>query len=880
MRTSTAPVIRLKNYTPSAYTISTVELDVHLSPERTKVFSRLRVHRSAGTSKTEPLVLVGDELKLEEIVVNGMLSTPRAVAAEPSSLTISDVPQADEFEIEIVTSLAPVHNKKLMGLYQSSGVFCTQCEAEGFRRITYFLDRPDVLAIYTVRIEATRSSCRHLLSNGNLVESGDLENGRHFAIWHDPHPKPSYLFALVGGNLDFLADKFITASGRKVDLKIYVELGKAPKAAYAMDALKRSMKWDEEAYGCEYDLDIFNIVAVSDFNMGAMENKGLNVFNDKYILADPNLATDADYEHIEAIVAHEYFHNWTGNRITCRDWFQLCLKEGLTVYRDQEFSSDQRSRDVQRIQQVKNLRAAQFTEDAGPLAHPVRPGAYKEINNFYTATVYQKGAELVRMLATMVGPENYRNATDLYFERYDGTAAVVEDFLGCFEEASGQDLTQFSRWYEQAGTPQIEVKDHWDRSAGRYTLTFNQSIAPTPGQKTKKLVPLPIRFGLLDQDGKELAPESSDVTGDVILLDKREKSVVFEGLARKPIASLLRGFSAPVKLNFKQNAKTLMFLAQHDGDGFNRWEAINKLAMGELVRQAKARAANKSTKTDNDFLNTLKRIALNNALDPALRALTLTLPTPQAIANEIGKNVDPDAVQKAYDELFVAVGKRLGVKAITLIDALQKSERKANDLEKSGIRKLKNTLLNLACAARTKGALEKAQTQFSRTKNMSDRISAFNCLLYRQSNEKIAHNALAKFYKDFKHEPLVINLWFALQATKPGQAGIDDMAKLVTHKDFSLENPNRARGLLGTFASQNLSGFHAANGEGYKFFADQILKLDAINPQIAARLLTLINNWRMFTRLQRRHAKGQLERIAAHKPLSTDVQEIVDRSLA
>ena len=880
MRTSTAPVIRLKNYSPPAYTISAVELDIHLDSEQTKIFSKLVVHRSKGTLKSTPLVLVGDELKLEEIVINGMLSTPREVAAEPSSITINDVPRADEFEVEIVTSLAPIRNKKLMGLYQSNGVFCTQCEAEGFRRITYFLDRPDVLAVYTVRIEAPRSSCRHLLSNGNLIEGGGLENGRHFAIWHDPHPKPSYLFALVGGNLDFLADRFKTASGRKVDLKIYEEPGKAPLASYAMDALKRSMIWDEEVYGREYDLDIFNIVAVSDFNMGAMENKGLNVFNDKYILADPNLATDADYEHIEAIVAHEYFHNWTGNRITCRDWFQLCLKEGLTVYRDQEFSSDQRSRDVQRIQQVKNLRAGQFTEDAGPLAHPVRPGAYKEINNFYTATVYQKGSELVRMLATMVGPQIYREATDLYFERHDGTAAIVEDFLRCFEDASGKNLSQFYRWYEQAGTPQVDVKDKWDRKTGQYTLTLSQSITPTPGQKTKKLVPIPIRFGLLDQDGKALEPKSDDINGDIIMLEKREKQVIFEGLARKPVASLLRGFSAPVKLNFSQSTKTLMFLAQHDADGFNRWEAINKIALKVMVSQTRALIANKPVKPDTDFLNTLRRLAMNDGLDPALRALALTLPTPSAIANEIGKDVDPVAVQKAHDELTIALGKRLGLKAISLIDALKISERNADELQKTGIRKLKNTLLGFACAARTKGALEKAKVQFSRTHNMSDRLSALNCLLYRPKDEKVAGRALAKFYDDFKAEPLVVNLWFSIQAVRPGQAGIECMKKLVAHPDFSLENPNRARGLIGTFATQNLSGFHAANGEGYTFFADQILALDKVNPQIAARLLTLMNNWRMFGRAQRVHAKAQLERIATQNSLSVDTQEIVDRSLA
>ena len=553
------------------------------------------------------MVLDGDELNLLSITHDKKELSHKDFKSSPQQLVINKPPKAKSFTLMIETELAPVENTKLMGLYQSNGVYCTQCEAEGFRRITYFLDRPDVLAIYTVRLEADRTDCPILLSNGNLVKKGKLSKNRHYAIWHDPHPKPSYLFAMVGGNLDVYSDKFKTASGKKVKLNIYVETGKAEMAAYSMGALKRSMVWDEEEYGREYDLDVFNIVAISDFNMGAMENKGLNVFNDKYVLAEEDVATDTDYMLIEAIIAHEYFHNWTGNRITCRDWFQLCLKEGLTVYRDQEFSADMRSRAVQRIHQVRVLKAGQFPEDAGPLTHSVRPEAYKEINNFYTATVYQKGAELVRMLATLVGPKAYRKATDLYFKRHDGEAAVVEDWLKCFEDSAKTDLTQFSKWYGQAGTPTVQVKESYEKKTGRYILSFEQRIKPTPGQKRKQVVPIPIRFGLMDENGDDLTvkTKSKSVKGDVIIMDKRKMSVTFEGLSIKPNPSLLRGFSAPVNLLYNESNKARMLRAKHDVDLYNRWEALNGYALGLLVKDTTARIRGKKLSQDKQFIDAL-----------------------------------------------------------------------------------------------------------------------------------------------------------------------------------------------------------------------------------------------------------------------------------
>ncbi|MEM9734956.1 MAG: aminopeptidase N, partial [Pseudomonadota bacterium] len=668
MRTTTAPTVHLKDYTPPTYLIDTVKMVVKLSPDATEVVTTTKVRRSAGTEAGTPLIWDGDELALEAILLDGATLDGEAYTATEEQLTLHNPPEAETFELTITTRLAPKTNTKLMGLYQSNGVFCTQCEAEGFRRITYFADRPDVLAVYTVRVEGDAKECPVLLSNGNPVESGALEDGRHFATWHDPHPKPSYLFALVGGKLDAFSDTFKTASGKEVALNIYVEPGKAPKAAYAMDALKRSMVWDEKEYGREYDLDVFNIVAVSDFNMGAMENKGLNVFNDKYVLADEDTATDADFANIEAIIAHEYFHNWTGNRITCRDWFQLCLKEGLTVYRDQEFSADQRSRPVQRIQQVRGLKAGQFTEDAGPLAHSVRPAAYQEINNFYTATVYQKGAELVRMLATIVGPQAYRKSTDLYFERHDGEAARVEDWLRSFETAAEVDLTQFSRWYEQAGTPEVSVSEDYDKTKKRYSLTLSQAVPLTPGQKNKKTVPIPLRFGLIDKAGAdmEIVSKSDMVRGDVILLDRKSVTIHFEDVEDKPVLSILRGFSAPVNVNHKQSAKHRLHRGRHDSDAYNRWEALNGLALQQLVKGAKKRAKGMKATLDDGLLDALAQTAFDDKLEPAFRAQVLALPTSQSVAQALGRKVDPDAVFAMVKHAQKALGKRLGEDGLAL----------------------------------------------------------------------------------------------------------------------------------------------------------------------------------------------------------------------
>ncbi|MEP1206750.1 MAG: aminopeptidase N [Rhizobiaceae bacterium] len=884
MRTKTAPTIKLKNYRPPEYDISEVHLDVSLDPQQTSVDASITFRRNAGTAKDAPLVLDGDDLTLVGLSINGKQVNRQNVTVTPQRLEIRNLPKSSSFKLEIRTELAPASNKKLMGLYQSNGVYCTQCEAEGFRRITYFLDRPDVLAVYTVRLEADHASCPVLLSNGNPVKKGRLAKGRHFAIWHDPHPKPAYLFAMVGGDLDVHSDRFKTGSGRKVKLNIYVEKGKADRAEFAMDALKRSMVWDEQVYGCEYDLDVFNIVAVSDFNMGAMENKGLNVFNDKYVLADPDVATDMDYMHIEAIIAHEYFHNWTGNRITCRDWFQLCLKEGLTVYRDQEFSADQRSRAVQRIQQVRVLKAGQFPEDVGPLAHSVRPEAYKEINNFYTATVYQKGAELVRMLATLVGPKAYRAATDRYLKNNDGRAAVVEDWLAAFDQAEGVDLEQFARWYGQAGTPLLKVTDKYDRRKQTYTLEFEQSLPSTPGQSKKKVVPIPVRFGLLNSSGEEIVVQTSSaaVRDDVIVVDKKKLSVTFEQLAEKPVVSLLRGFSAPVIVDFKESAASRLVRAGHDTDLYNRWEALNGYATQLLVRNSKTKVTG-AKGIDCNFVNAIVQTAFDDSLDPALRAQVLNLPSEKDIARELGKNVDPDIIHDARKTLRVAIGKALGTggEGVKRLERLKRAVGRAeNDNQATGLRALKNTMLPLLVLAKQAGALEFGEKQYRNAKNMTDRMDALNMLLHCQSDSKKARAALDDFYARFRDNHIVIDKWFSAQAMLPGSRGLARVKQLMRHEAFTLDNPNRARSLIGVFAATNMTGFHRADGSGYEFFADQVLALDGINPQVAARTLTFMNNWKMFESKRRGRAKKALQRIAGTDGLSRDVQEIVDRTLS
>ncbi|MFJ5370501.1 aminopeptidase N, partial [Bosea sp. CER48] len=663
MRNDDAPLIRLEDYRPSDWLIDTVDLDIDLHPQKTRVRALLAMRPNPEGQPGAPLKLDGDELTLKSLALDGKPLDPSAYEVTPQALTIPAPPPHD-FTLTIETEIDPSANTKLMGLYRSSKVYCTQCEADGFRRITYFLDRPDVMSVYTVRLEAAKAEAPVLLSNGNLVAAAELPDGdRHFAVWHDPHPKPAYLFALVGGALDHVRQDYATADGHKVELAVYVEPGKADRAGWALDSLVRCMRWDEQVFGRNYDLDVFNVVAVSDFNMGAMENKGLNIFNDKYVLADPQTATDGDYASIEAIIAHEYFHNWTGNRVTCRDWFQLCLKEGLTVFRDQEFSSDERSRPVKRIADVRTLRSTQFSEDAGPLAHPVRPRAYKEINNFYTPTVYEKGAEVIRMLKVLIGDEAFKRGMDLYFERCDGTAATIEQFLACFAESSGKDLSDFTRWYEQAGTPTVTASGHYDAAARRYTLDLKQSTPPTPGQFEKSPVVLPIKLGLVGRQGDlPLNSSSNAYAGDgLVVLDDEALSITFEDVAEAPIPSLMRGFSAPARLELDLSDADLLRLFSADSDSFNRWQALQSVATRALVaagRPGADRAALAATAAElgRELDGFLKADAV---ADPAFAAQVLRLPAPADIAREIGRDVDPDAIFSAHRGLSGAIGKSL-----------------------------------------------------------------------------------------------------------------------------------------------------------------------------------------------------------------------------
>jgi aminopeptidase N len=768
-----------------------------------------------------------------------------------------------------------------MGLYRAGATYCTQCEAEGFRRITYFLDRPDVMAVYTTHIEADRDETPVLLANGNLIAQGDVPgSNRHFAVWHDPFPKPSYLFALVGGNLAQITDSFTTMSGRKVALHIYVEPGKEDRSVYAMDSLKRAMRWDEQVFGREYDLDIFMIVAVSAFNMGAMENKGLNIFNDKYILASPASATDTDYARIEGVIAHEYFHNWTGDRITCRDWFQLCLKEGLTVFRDQEFTADQRSRAVERITHVRALRSHQFVEDAGPLAHPVRPELYNEINNFYTTTVYDKGSEVVRMIRTLIGPAQFRKGMDLYFERHDGEAATVEQFVQCFADVSGRDFSQFMRWYTQAGTPEVMVSPHYDPRGKTYRLDIAQAVPPTPGQAEKEPMVIPLALGLVGEDGADmpLFLDGKPVERGVLTLTRPSQSFVFENVAERPILSLNRGFSAPVKLKLPIEPEELCFLAAYDPDSFNRWEAVQALAMGLLTGNVAALRAGGTLRDDEGLMVALGAIVEDARLEPAFIALALMPPTEADIAREIGRDVDPDAIFAAQRSLRAAIGRRHGAALAQTYQRMMSAGPYRPDAQAAGRRTLKNVCLDLLAATQTAEAIERARVQYYSADNMTDRLAALETLLRYGASE--GGVALDDFYRRYADDPLIIDKWLALQASVPEPATLDRARALTTHPAFSMANPNRVRSLVGAFAQANQTQFNRIDGAGYEFVADVVLALDPKNPQVAARLMGAFRSWRALEAQRRERAEATLRRVAAAPSLSRDVADIVARTLA
>ncbi len=878
MRTDTHPPILLKDYRPPDWLVETVMLKVALHPTQTKVRATLALKPNPDAAAA-PLVLDGDGLSLVSLKLDGAVLPAENYIATPDKLTIPQVPNRP-FTLEIETLVDPTANSQLSGLYRSSGTYCTQCEAEGFRRITYFPDRPDVMAVYSTRIEADKAEAPVLLANGNLIESGDMPNGRHFAVWNDPHPKPAYLFAMVGGDLGHVEDKFVTMTGREVVLRIYVEPGKEDRSGYAMDALKRSMRWDETAFGREYDLDIFMIVAVSDFNMGAMENKGLNVFNDKYVLASPETATDTDFAQIEAVIAHEYFHNWTGNRITCRDWFQLCLKEGLTVFRDQEFSSDMRSRAVKRISDVRNLRATQFIEDAGPLAHPVRPELYKEINNFYTTTIYEKGSEVVRMVHTLIGPEKFRAGMDLYFQRHDGEAATVEQFIQCFADVSGRDMTQFKLWYSQAGTPEVKVSTRFDAARKTFTVECKQSLAPTPNQSDKKPMVIPLVAGLVGKDGRDLPMALSNgktVERGVLELTEPVHTFEFTGVAERPMLSINRGFSAPIKLVTDLDTNDLGFLAAHDSDAFNRWQALQTVSTRLLIENVAATRAGKPPRTDDKLLAAMAAILEDAKLEPAFVALALVPPGEGDIAREIGKDIDPDAIFGARKALRAAIGDSLATKLAAAYDRLAIKDPYSPEAKDAGQRALRNVALDLLAATAKPDAIARAARQYDTADNMTDRMAALATLSLHDVPDR--ERVIADFYTRFASDPLVIDKWFVLQAAIPQPGTLAKVRELTAHPAFSLANPNRVRSLIGAFAQSNPTQFNRADGAGYEFIADTILALDPKNPQLAARLATAFRTWRTLEAGRRAKAEAALTRIKSEPNLSRDLSDIVERAL-
>jgi aminopeptidase N len=869
--------IFLKDYAPSPYVVEKVELEVDIAPETSQVRALLTIVPRPDTAPGTPLVLDGDGLKLTSIALDGAPLILSAYVATPSALTLFEPPQR-RFVLETGVTLQPEKNLRLMGFYRSNGTWCTQCEPEGFRRITYFLDRPDNLARFRVKMTADRQLAPVLLANGNLVEQGEGSDGRHFAVWADPFPKPSYLFAMVAGNLGSIHDSFTTMSGRKVALGIYCEPGKEQMCLYAMDSLKRAMAWDERRFGREYDLDIFNIVAVSDFNFGAMENKGLNIFNDKLVFARPETATDADFANIERVIAHEYFHNWTGDRITCRDWFQLCLKEGLTVYRDQEFSMDERSRAVKRIEDVRFLRAAQFPEDGGPLAHPARPDHYKEINNFYTTTVYEKGAEIVRMLATLLGEAGFRQGMDLYFERHDGQATTIEAFIKAFEDANGLDLQHFQQWYLQAGTPEVVAEDHWDAAAKRYTLKLSQKTSPTPGQPDKRPMVLPVKFGLVGPNGNPA--DWSRVTGgevrdDLIVVDGDSVELTFEGVANRPVPSLFRGFSAPVNFRSGLTEADRLFLARHDSDPFNRWQALEDVSLNLLIEAVRGRPW--SAAAIEALSTAIVETIGATGLDDAFKANVLVPPTEADMARTIGENVDPSRIHAVRVAFIEAVVARIEPTLRATYDALSSTETYAPGARQAGRRELRNRALGLLVAGSPVGA-GLAARQYAGATNMTDRFAALSSAVVVGTPESAG--MLEDFRVRLTADPLVYDKWLGLNAAPPADGTIGRIRAILADPAFPKNNPNRLRALVGGFASGNPVQFARADGAGFRFVTEFVADVDKRNPQVAARLLTAFRTFRTYEPTRRSAAEEALRSLRDAGGLSRNAGDILGRILA
>lgn len=852
--------VYLKDYQVPDYLIPQVDLNFVLGIEQSSVIATLMVVRNSTENK--PLLLDGEKMVLKSLSLDGVALNESDYQVSENGLRLENVPQ--QFELTIETELQPHLNTELSGLYQSSGNFCTQCEAEGFRRITYFLDRPDVLSVYTVSMTASKSTCPVLLSNGNPVANGDNEDGTHWAKWHDPHPKPSYLFALVAGDLHHISDSFTTISGNDIALNVYTQAHNIDKCQHAMGSLKASMRWDQEVYGREYDLDIYNVVAVDDFNMGAMENKGLNVFNSKYVLADQQSATDADYEGIESVIGHEYFHNWSGNRVTCRDWFQLSLKEGFTVFRDQEFSADMGSRSVKRIRDVQVLRAHQFKEDGGPMSHPVRPDSYQEINNFYTATIYNKGAEVIRMMHSLVGSKGFRKGTDLYFDTFDGQAVTTEDFVQSIEKANDIDLSQFRLWYTQSGTPEVSLDKSF--SNGVLTINVSQACPATPGQEHKVPFQIPLSIALFSNTGQKLKERT-------LVITQAQQSFEFDGLTEEPVVSLLRDFSAPIKLQTQQSESELASLVAYDDNGFARWEAMQKLCLNVILPAVDSGQLDESSY--RTLLEAMQNLVASNPSDKAVFAEMLTLPSAAYIA-ELCSPIKPKQIADIREQCVHRLARDMESHFHAIY--ANNNQRSTFSLSADAIaeRVLKNRALSYLVATEQAAYHALASHQYHEAHNMTDRLAAFNALITSSYPERAV--LIDDFYQHWQDNTLVLDKWFALQAMSPKLETLEVVQALLEHSKFSMNNPNKVRSLIGAFSS-NLVGFHRQDGLGYQFLADRVIELNTINPQVAARLVSVFNHWKSYAEPNSSLMNEQLKRINNTDNLAKDVTEIVSKAL-
>ncbi len=876
MKGDSPKAIYLKDYKAPAYTVDTVDLVFDLKPDATRVSATMQLRRLAP--EPVPLQLDGQDMTLLAVQIDERELSEDQYVLSTDSLIIADVPE--RFSLTIESGLNPDQNTALEGLYLSDGIFSTQCEAEGFRKITWCLDRPDVMATYTTTIIADRDACPVLLSNGNPVESGELDNNRHWVKWQDPFPKPCYLFALVAGDLHCESDSYVTASGRQIDLRVYVEHENAALCGHALDSLQKSMQWDEQVFGLEYDLDIYMIVAVNAFNMGAMENKGLNVFNSRYVLASPETATDQDYIGIENVIAHEYFHNWTGNRVTCRDWFQLSLKEGLTVYRDQEFSADMTSRPVRRIQDVRALRSAQFPEDAGPMAHPVRPASYVEINNFYTTTVYNKGAEVVRMYQTLLGRDGFRRGMDLYFQRHDGQAVTTDDFFAAMRDANQVGLSGFERWYVQAGTPVLRAQGEYHADASEYHLTLEQHCPATPGQASKAPFTIPVRMGLLDRQGRAMSlrldqesPADAD-TEMVLVLNEQSQVFRFRDIKEPPLPSLLRGFSAPVKLEYDYSDDQLAFLLAHDTDAFNRWEAAQQLCI-RLILQGLDQA-DQAEIPAQVLTNALHQMLASEELDDAFKAEVLALPS-ESYLGEFQQTIAVDQTHQLREALRKTLAAELQDSLLPIYRAAQ-GETYGISAAQMGRRALCNTALSCLMTLDDEEIAELCIQQFQHADNMTDVVAALTALVHHNRPEQ--QEVLSRFAHKWQQQPLVMDKWFTIQASAPLAGTLDTVRQLMSHPAFSLRNPNKVRALIGSFCMRNPVCFHESGGSGYRFLAEQVIELDRLNPQIAARLLGSLSRWRRYDQQRQGKMREALEQVSQNRGLSSDCFEVVEKSLA